>query len=93
MLHRALRVLDVPGNQAFISNKRHCFKARCVPVLSLPRRSPLGLRLEETCLSIRRVCLYFYGSSSPIATIAPRLDLLGFWPGTETKREVWLLGT
>ena len=26
-------------------------------------------------------------------TLSPRLDLPGFWPGTETKREVWLLQT
>jgi len=27
------------------------------------------------------------------ATQSPRLDLPGFWLGTETKREVWLLQT
>ena len=26
-------------------------------------------------------------------TLSPRLDLSGFWPGTETKRVVWLLRT
>jgi len=26
-------------------------------------------------------------------TLSPRLDLPGFWPGTKTKREVWLLWT
>ncbi len=28
-----------------------------------------------------------------LTTLSPRLDLPGFWPGTETKREAWLLRT
>ena len=28
-----------------------------------------------------------------LTTLSPRLDLPGFWPGTDSKREAWLLRT
>ena len=44
------------------------------------------------------VIIFMYTSaiitySNRSTTLSPRLDLSGFWPGTETKREVWLLLT
>ena len=41
----------------------------------------------------RQMRLWLNTTQSIYRLLSPRLDLPGFWPGTETKREVWLLRT
>jgi len=70
------------------------------PLLGL--NSPLLIPLTTEDWTLYKISNLIFHScattrppSSPIATTLspPRLDVLGFWPGTETKRVAWLLWT
>ena len=73
------------------------------PILRTSARTLLcyiPLSTENRTLRCPILVLFLHHHTSAIitdcnrsTTLFPRLDLPGFWPGTERKREVWLLRT
>ena len=62
-------------------------------LLSIHNRKQNSLRYPIPVLLLHHHTSAIITDCNRSTTLSPRLDLPGFWSGTETKREVWLLRT